>query len=142
MVRTRTGLSGSCIVNIICTVSGIKLKIQFVCALVVAAVADSLRKVKDFRAALKTKAMVDKEIREARYSQCVACPMFFRPLGTCGSPFRKSSIDGFDGCYCHCWTKAGTLANCAAYDHFNGQTIVGWPENLNSFPYEQPSSED
>lgn len=112
-------------------------KLQFLAALVVAGVADSLQKLKDIRAALKTKQEVPTDLSVMRWGYCKTCPMFFKPLGTCGSPLRrKSPVEGFDGCFCHAATLCVTKSNCTAFDFYKGQTLLGWPASLNSFPYE------
>ena len=112
-------------------------KLQFLAALSVAALDDSWQKVKEIAAALKTKSEVPEDLAVVRFDYCKRCPMFFQPLGTCGSPLRrKSPIAGFDGCFCHCATLCTVKSNCAAFDHYKGQTLIGWPAELNSFHYE------
>ncbi len=110
------------------------LRLQFFAALVVAAVADGFRKAREIRDALKTKAQVPKELAEARMAVCRQCPVFAPLLATCGSPLRASPVIGFDGCLCHCPTLCSTAVNCTAFDFYEGNTLLGWPRELNSFP--------
>lgn len=111
-------------------------KLQFIAALLMAAIDDSWRKLIGICKALRTGQVVDDELKAKRLAACRECPLFFRPLATCGYPFRDSG--------CHCWMplKAGQLANCWAYDEFGNDRIIGWPEELNSIPHEQRDHED
>ena len=109
-------------------------RFQFFCALLTAGLGDMVEKWRGLREALKTGRAVGTRLVARRLSVCRKCPMYFAPLGTCGSPLFSFNIEGFRGCHCHCETKAGTKTNCPAYDHFKGRTIVGWPAALNSFP--------
>lgn len=110
-------------------------RLQFIAALIVAALGDSWRKLKEIRDALRAEHWIDSDLAFDRFELgCKRCPMFFKPLGTCGSPLRKSDIEGFDGCWCHCKTLCKSETNCTAFDHFRGQTLIGWPKELNSFP--------
>ena len=80
------------------------------------------------------------EMTEARLGYCRECPLFYEPLSTCGTPFRKTAPQW--GCWCHLPTKARLLENCWQYDQ-SGRTPMyryigwGWPEELNSWPFEK-----
>lgn len=67
-----------------------------------------------------------------RLKHCQNCPIFYKPLATCGTPFRDPDL----GCFCHMPTKAKTKCNCWLYDNTNGEQ--GWPKELNDFTNEQP----
>jgi len=67
---------------------------------------------------------VKASVARDRLLACHACPLFYEPLRTCGTPRL-----GPDGCWCHMPTKASTVANCWAFD--KGRPY-GWPPSLNS----------
>ena len=67
------------------------------------------------------------DITEARRRVCEACPLYFKPLETCGSPLAEDHPEL--GCYCymgamakmrdgHCWLRENTTAD------------GGWPDEL------------
>lgn len=65
-----------------------------------------------------------------RNLECQKCPLFYRPLGTCGSPLDEENPDL--GCWCHCRTKNKLKgATCWLREETRGK--MGWPETL----YEQ-----
>jgi hypothetical protein len=69
----------------------------------------------------------DIETRQRRMAFCRQCPIFYKPLQTCGSPL---TADKDLGCYCHMPTKARLrAARCWLYDETAGQ--MGWPKELN-----------
>lgn len=75
---------------------------------------------------------VPKELYRKRMAVCRECPIFYRPLQTCGSPL----VDKWTGCFCFMPLKARLTENCFAYDSSEGNNAVfGWPAELNSFPY-------
>jgi len=112
--------------------------------------------------AVLAKQEVPDELVQARLAVCRACPLFFRPLQTCGSPLRgrkivrlpfdhgaaasgsggafrpeglapqKSLSRPLSGCFCHMPTKARLHENCWAHDE--RLPDLGWPAALNSFP--------
>lgn len=109
--------------------------VQFLCALIVGAVDEMVQHARGIREALKTQSEVSEDLAHARMVEgCLQCPMFYAPLGTCGSPLVPSPVQGLTGCFCHCATKAKTKTNCTAYDHYRGVSIIGWYRGLNSFP--------
>lgn len=71
-----------------------------------------------------------KQVRLAHCQEC--CPVYYAPLGTCGSP-RAANPEA--GCHCYMPLKAGTRCNCWLYDNGHGTTAYGWDTDLNSFPY-------
>lgn len=78
----------------------------------------------------------DHLLAEMRVNHCkTKCPVYFKPLGTCGSPLKRG--DDKRGCYCHMETKAELEDNCWAYDRDQGegQNYFGWPQELNSYPW-------
>lgn len=113
-------------------------RLRLVAAIVVAEWFDLSQKAAALRAALKTKEQVPTLLKAQRLEICERCIVFDHRLRTCGTPLPggKSDIENGKplGCMCQMDAKAGTLANCWAYEHFNGETIIGWPERLNSFP--------
>jgi hypothetical protein len=117
------------------------MRIQLFLAVLVAAIGRLIREAADLRFALSVRTTVSPDMRHARLWYCRnKCPIYFRPLGTCGSPLRRlwARIWGIDnpyvrgGCDCHMPTKARIEANCWAFDQ--GIHGVGWPVGLNSFP--------
>lgn len=80
----------------------------------------------------RSRASLDPQLTAARLQSCRVCPIFFRPLATCGTPLRRGLRSL--GCHCHMPTKAAGPANCWAYDETAGTNHIGWPAALNSFP--------
>lgn len=115
-------------------------RLEFLCALIVAAIGELLEKWRGIRAALKTKAEVSEELAGLRMAVCEDCKIFFHPLRTCGSPLPGGARDIANGqmlgCACHMPHKARTEANCFMYERDRGQSLIGWPESLNSFKIE------
>ena len=69
-----------------------------------------------------------------RLKHCLKCPVYYAPLGTCGSPLHKDAKDHTGkpmGCFCFMEYKAATRCNCWLYDESVG--VMGWPEELNDF---------
>lgn len=62
-----------------------------------------------------------------RMECCKECPLFYRPLQTCGSPLKDGPGPDL-GCFCHCPTKNHLLyARCWLADRPGG---FGWPKTL------------
>lgn len=80
------------------------------------------------------KRRVDEMTMRVRLSICRQCPIYYAPLQTCGSPLKPNDRRG---CNCYMPVKATRFANCWDYDLKQGQSEFGWPDELNSFPYEQ-----
>ncbi len=60
-----------------------------------------------------------------RMRACYACPLFYAPLRTCGSPLLTSNPEL--GCYCAMERKAALPdARCWAWDNLDLKEI-GWP---------------
>ena len=60
-----------------------------------------------------------------RYRACNKCPIFYRPLRTCGSPLNKD-FRGL-GCYCSLESKTGIkAATCWADDNLGTDSTFGW----------------
>ena len=120
-------------------------RLQFYAAVLVAAAARLAREWVDLRASMAIRTAVAPETIQERLDVCAACPIYFRPLATCGSPLRRiwyrvrlflgfsvhSPGYTFYGCDCHMPTKARVQSNCWAYDR---RMIYGWQTELNSFP--------
>jgi len=71
---------------------------------------------------------VHPDIAEARMAICRECPLFFKPLMTCGSPLAEYRPELGCGCFLpaltkmrdgHCWLRENTLLENA-----------GWPDEL------------
>lgn len=70
---------------------------------------------------------VDGERYRARLATCKTCPIFFRPLLTCGTPFLHKQR----GCWCHMPTKSRMLsASCWIRDHEPHRVGLGWRDEL------------
>jgi len=117
------------------------------------------------RHALFADKQVTDDAHRRRMEACRKCPLWFEPLSTCGTPLQgksffyvhtegdANSTDPYErcpitfamqhGCWCHMPTKAKTEENCWLYDFNKGSmpTGSGWPEDLNSFPYEHENQE-
>jgi len=60
-----------------------------------------------------------------RYRTCRKCPIFYKPLRTCGTPLDKE-LRGL-GCYCSCEVKPGIKsATCWADDNLGEDAKFGW----------------
>ncbi len=103
---------------------------------------DLLSQAPHLLAALRAPQGVPDELVQARLAVCRKCPVFFRPLQSCGSPLREilrrlrrlPKLPA--GCFCHLPTKARLHENCWAYDE--RLPDLGWPAALNSFPRPEP----
>jgi hypothetical protein len=63
---------------------------------------------------------------QARMAKCRECPIFFRPLRTCGSPFHA---DPKLGCWCQMDAKARMVnAHCWLRLHEKHRSGFGWEE--------------
>lgn len=57
---------------------------------------------------------------------CFKCPLFYRPLRTCGSPLDKRLLRT-EGCWCNQDFKASMLeAECWLHNE-TGDRTIGWP---------------
>lgn len=75
--------------------------------------------------ALKPDSTVSESLEAARIGACRSCPIFYRPLQTCGTPLRKELREL--GCWCHMPTKAKLVdATCWLDDELPGETAYGW----------------
>ncbi len=107
---------------------------QFVAAFAVAAFHQCrtqgrcLEKGKAFLRALQTSRCGKHPSAKARMEECRKCPLFYKPLQTCGSPLAKESKMG---CYCYLPLKVTLKANCWLFDETNGE--LGWPKPLNDY---------
>lgn len=114
-------------------------KTQFVGALLVASGAELIQQWRLLREALKTKPVIPSDLVARRLSVCMACPVFFDALKTCGSALPGGHRDpegNMMGCGCHMPTAASVEHNCWSYDH-NENPFYGWPRELNSFPHDE-----
>lgn len=117
---------------------------RFAAAVIVAGAHDTLEKWRGLRAALKTQGTIHPDLKASRMIVCQQCPLYFHRFGlrTCGSPLPGGYRDEDgkpDGCFCDIEKKAGSAVNCFMYDKHRGQTIIGWPMPLNSFPHDEQS---
>lgn len=62
-----------------------------------------------------------------RLHTCYHCPIFYRPLATCGSPLRKE-LRGL-GCYCNMQAKSNII-NATCWLRDIGDSERGWGDNL------------
>lgn len=61
----------------------------------------------------------------ARYARCEKCPIFYKPLRTCGSPLSKE-FRGV-GCYCSILIKKNIKeATCWGDDNLGEDFVYGW----------------
>lgn len=68
------------------------------------------------------------EVYHRRMASCQQCPLFYRPLETCGSPLTKDADLG-----CWCFLPFKNLipgARCWLRDNAP-KSLYGWPEELN-----------
>lgn len=105
------------------------LKIQFIAALVIAALDDSWQKLKGIKEALGTKQQVSDEMKSARLYVCERCPVYVPWMKTCGSALRKHRGLGIrPGCGCF-------MPIAASVHHFCWLVVEGreggWPKELN-----------
>jgi hypothetical protein len=101
---------------------------------------DCLKTAKESFVAVKNRPDGGHLMEEARNSECEKCPLFYKPLRTCGSPLLKTpeSRDHNGkpmGCFCFMPLKSKTECNCWLYGESGG--VMGWPEPLNDFPPEK-----
>jgi hypothetical protein len=99
-----------------------------------------LKQTRHLARVLSLKPQVNAMLSEARLGYCRECPHFYAPLRTCGSPLVDAMTQ--IGCWCHMPTKAGHLENCWEYDRMGRSAMYryigwGWPEELNSWPFEK-----
>jgi len=74
--------------------------------------------------ALEPDSTVSDSLRTARLNACQTCPLFYRPLQTCGTPLKKE-LRGL-GCWCNMEAKAKlTDATCWIDDELPGNKY-GW----------------
>jgi len=60
-----------------------------------------------------------------RLSVCRKCPLFYRPLSTCGSPLTNDLRD--QGCWCHMPTKSKLVsAECWLDEMLGEDAPYGW----------------
>lgn len=69
---------------------------------------------------------VDRWMYYRRLRWCFGCPVFFRPLRTCGSPF---AADPNLGCACAMEQKAA-LPDATCWGNENTDLQFGWPDDL------------
>ena len=63
-----------------------------------------------------------------RMRRCESCSLFYRKLGTCGSPFLAKEFRHL-GCWCHCDSKARIQeSTCWLDDNCPESTDDGWKE--------------
>jgi hypothetical protein len=111
-------------------------KLQFCLALLLAALfsepfsqigRDRIKKaLRLWRTSILTGERVDGATADRRLAACQACPLWFKPLGTCGSPLR----DGDIGCWC--WMRAKTKlrgAHCWLDERGIEMATYGWKNN-------------
>lgn len=68
---------------------------------------------------------VEIELAKSRLAVCEQCPLFYRPLRTCGSPLKKSLRSL--GCYCNMWAKSKLKdATCWIDDNLPRPNAYGW----------------
>jgi hypothetical protein len=61
----------------------------------------------------------------ARYAVCQTCPIFYRPLGTCGSPLSPELKD--QGCWCFMYEKVRLRsARCWLDETLGDDAPYGW----------------
>lgn len=56
---------------------------------------------------------------------CNQCPIFYRPLGTCGTPLKDADL----GCWCFMEMKS-RLADATCWAKENKIQSCGWPDGL------------
>src|SRR5678815_116182 len=85
---------------------------------------------------LRRKRMVTTTLYKRRLMKCRRCPLFYRPLMTCGNAASTETWINHDrmepmGCLCYLPIKAmDPTANCWMYERL-GETEYGWPAALN-----------
>lgn len=79
--------------------------------------------------ALKAKQYVGDELKEKRIEACQKCPLFYKPLQTCGSPLAK---DPSKGCHCYVPIMAGAYHDCWKWERDLYDLEYQWPNELNS----------
>jgi hypothetical protein len=71
---------------------------------------------------------VDNGTAANRLAVCQQCPLWFKPLGTCGSPLRRK--DGDLGCWCWMRAKSKLLgAHCWLDEQGIDAPPYGWKQN-------------
>lgn len=115
---------------------GFRSKMQLSAALLVAGVAGIARPRVALRALCRTvqlwisgfkeDGVVDLATYERRLFTCRQCPVFYRPLQTCGSPLSKR-LRGL-GCACHMPTKARLKDAWCYLDSIYDDDHYGWNE--------------
>lgn len=81
-----------------------------------------------WRTSILTGERVDDVTAEKRLACCQDCPLWFKTLGTCGSPLADD--DGELGCWC--WMRAKTKlrgAHCWLDENGIEQPPYGWHHN-------------
>lgn len=70
---------------------------------------------------------VDRGHYDRRMYACRKCPVFYRPLMTCGTPFRNRDL----GCWCFTPKKNKLkLATCWLRTHEQHRSGYGWEDGL------------
>jgi hypothetical protein len=70
----------------------------------------------------------DEQYKERIKGGCEKCPIFYRPLRTCGSPLAD---DPSLGCWCQMDIKAKmSSAECWLREHETHRTAFGWRDGL------------
>ena len=65
------------------------------------------------------------ETAKRRLEVCRQCPIFYSPLGTCGTPMKSELRD--QGCWCHMETKSKLLgAHCFLDETLGPDAPYGW----------------
>lgn len=86
---------------------------------------------KDLRLAMQPHESVGPDLAQRRMEACAKCPIYSKPLQTCGTPLRRKGDFAGMGCYCFMPEKSETYANCWATEQ---GLSMGWPKELNSTP--------
>lgn len=110
-----------------------KRRIQLVAALLVGCVFAILiwdrpgQRLRGLVNILRSKAKAPPALVQERNNRCRVCPIYYKPLGTCGSPLDPS-LEAL-GCWCQTETKNRfLLSDCWLRANTNGEH--GWPKDL------------
>lgn len=106
--------------------------LRFIAAVAVAAISSAWSPVRSFRRVwaawilfVSPKERADFWTVYRRYRTCIKCPLFYKPLRTCGTPLDKE-FRGL-GCYCSVEAKNGIKsATCWADDNLGDDATFGW----------------
>lgn len=112
--------------------------LRLICAVIVAVIYSTVTwnrpwsRVRDFVLLLRNSwrdELVSGVWLQNRMDACRNCPVFYRPLRTCGSPLRKELRDV--GCFCSMeWKARLSHATCWLRDHETHRTGFGWRDGL------------